>query len=286
MIVHADDAGTGLLELLIAATILTLVVGGVLSMLTGSQNLFESQQADMGMRQEARVALDKIVRETRGAGYDIGTVAEIFSLATTSALQFAADVDDGDSDPPCAAGFENAVGGGAERLGYAVVGTQILRSVDCWDGSSWTPEITSQVLVASVTSGQTVFRYFDETGAELLPGVGGLVAADRSPFDRRSTGITKFQQRSGLIESFAGRVVDSRAVAVVVGGIGNRQELRVAARYEQQQKGVIDVLSEARRQCVAFQMIDGNKGKSVNQGNCLGRHRGTTGPSVTGGCCR
>ena len=175
-----DDAGTGLLELLIAATILTLVVGGVLSMLTGGQNAFESQQADMEMRQEARVALDKIVRETRVAGYDIGTVTEIFSLATTSALQFAADIDDGDSDPPCAAGFENAVGGGAERLGYAVVGTQFLRSVDCWDGSSWMSEITSQVLVESITSGQTVFRYFDETGAELVPGVGGLVAADRN----------------------------------------------------------------------------------------------------------
>ena len=176
---HADDSGTGLLELLIAATVLTLVVGGVLSMLTSGQNVFESQQADMGMRQEARVALDKMVRETRVAGYDIGTVTEIFSLANTSALQFAADVDDGDVDPPCAAAFENALNEGAERLGYSVVGTQILRSVDCWDGSSWTVEITSQVLVDSVTSGETIFRYFDETGAELIPGVGGLLATDR-----------------------------------------------------------------------------------------------------------
>ena len=31
----------------------------------------------------------------------------------------------------------------------------------------------------SLTSGQTVFRYFDETGAELTPGVSGLGAADR-----------------------------------------------------------------------------------------------------------
>ncbi|HJO05338.1 MAG TPA: hypothetical protein QGG47_15335 [Acidobacteriota bacterium] len=179
MRVHADDVGSGLLELLIAATILTLVVGGVVSMLTGGQNVFESQQADMGMRQEARVALDKIVRETRVAGYDIGTVGEIFSVATASAIQFAADVDDGDSGSPCAAGFENAVNGGAERLSYSVVGAQIHRSVDCWDGSSWTAETTGQVLVDSLTSGQTVFRYFDETGAELTPGVSGLGAADR-----------------------------------------------------------------------------------------------------------
>lgn len=176
---RADEAGTGLLELLISATVLTLVVGGVLSMLTSGQNVFESQQADMSMRQEIRVALDKMVRETRVAGYDIGTVPEIFSLANGSALQFAADVDDGDADPPCAAAFENALNGGAERLGYSVVGTQIVRSVDCWDGSSWTAEISGQVLVDSVTSGETVFRYFDETGTELVPGVGGLVATDR-----------------------------------------------------------------------------------------------------------
>jgi len=171
-----DQAGFSLLELMIAATLVAMVLGGMLPLLTGGQNTYEAQSADMSMRQGARVALDKITRETRLAGYSIDNITQVFSVATATSVQFAADIDDGDTAAPCGASFENAANGGAERITYAVNGTNLRRSVDCWNGTTWTSEISNQVLIGDLESGQTIFRYFAEDGTEMT---GTLSSANR-----------------------------------------------------------------------------------------------------------
>jgi len=168
--------GFSLLELMISATLLAMVLGGVLPLLTGGQNTYEAQTADMSIRQGARVALDKATRETRLAGYGIDNVPQVFTIASATSLQFAADIDDGDVDSPCGASFETATNGGAERLTYAVSGTNLMRSVDCWNGTAWTSEISNQVLIEDLASGQTVFRFFDGNGAAMT---GTLSSASR-----------------------------------------------------------------------------------------------------------
>ena len=70
-------------------------------------------------------------------------------------------------------------GGGAERVNYRVVGTNLLRTVDCWDGGAWGNAYTDQVAATSVQNARSLFRYFDEDGVELLPGGGTLSAANR-----------------------------------------------------------------------------------------------------------
>ena len=67
---RADQRGFTLAELLVAIAVLGLIMTGVLTfMMTGNQayltgsNQIEAQQA-------ARVALDQMVREIRGAGYN------------------------------------------------------------------------------------------------------------------------------------------------------------------------------------------------------------------------
>jgi prepilin-type N-terminal cleavage/methylation domain-containing protein len=173
--ITADD-GFSLIELMVSAVLIAMVLAGVLPLLTGGQNTYEAQSADMSMRQGARVALDKVTRETRLAGYGIDNIVQVFTVASASSIQFAADVDDGDTDAPCDASFENATNGGAERLTYSVSGTDLLRSVDCWNGTTWTNEITNQVLIANLDTGQTLFRFFDETGTEMT---GTLSSANR-----------------------------------------------------------------------------------------------------------
>ena len=163
----ASHDGFSLLELMISATLVVMILGGMLPLLTGGQNMYEAQSADMSIRQGARVALDKITREMRLAGYSIDNVAQVFTIASGTSVQFAADIDDGAPEAPCDASFETAANGGAERLTYTVTGTNLWRSVDCWNGTTWTSEISNQMLIADLETGQTVFRYFDAAGNQM-----------------------------------------------------------------------------------------------------------------------
>lgn len=172
----APNDGFSLLELMISAVLVAMILGGMLPLLTGGQNTYEAQTADMSIRQGARVALDKITRETRLAGYGIDNITQVFSIASATTIQFAADIDDGDTDAPCGAAFENAANGGAERLTYTVSGTDLTRSVDCWNGTTWTNEISNQVLIPYLDTSQTVFRFFDQDGTEMT---GSLSSANR-----------------------------------------------------------------------------------------------------------
>jgi Tfp pilus assembly protein PilW len=172
---RAED-GHSLIEMMVAATVVAMLLGGILPLLTSGQNTYEAQSSDMTMRQGARVALDKLTREIRLAGYGIDNIAQAFSSASGTELQFAADIDDGDNRAPCGAAFEGAVNGGAERMTYTVSSTSLLRNIECWDGASWTSDISNQVLIEDLAAGQTVFRYFDENGTEMT---GTLSSANR-----------------------------------------------------------------------------------------------------------
>jgi len=170
------NEGFSLIELMISAVLVAMIMGSMLPLLTSGQNTYEAQSADMSIRQGARVALDKVTRETRLAGYGIDNIVQVFTIASAGAIQFAADIDDGDPDAPCGASFETATNGGAERITYAMNGTDLMRSVDCWDGSTWTSEISNQVLIPSLDTSQTIFRFFDEDGTEMT---GTLSSAQR-----------------------------------------------------------------------------------------------------------
>jgi Tfp pilus assembly protein PilW len=172
----APESGFSLIELLISSLLVVIILGGMLPLLTGGQNTYQAQAAEMAIRQGARVALDKITRETRLAGYGIDNITQVFSVASATSIQFAADIDDGDTDAPCDASFEGATDGGAERLTYTVSGTDLLRSVDCWNGTAWTSEISNQVLVPFLDTSQTLFRFFDANGTEMT---GTLNSANR-----------------------------------------------------------------------------------------------------------
>jgi len=175
-----QKSGFSLLEVLISMVVLLLMMGGMYTVLFQTQGTFEAQQAVADLRQQARVIVQQIATELRMTGYDLGSVPEALASASALAVTFVADIDDGSPSLPCGAGFEGAVDGGAERITYSLQGTDLVRSVDCWDGAAWTNEYTNQAIANNVLGAQPIFRYFDENGVELFPGAGGtLTAADR-----------------------------------------------------------------------------------------------------------
>ncbi|MGD8329394.1 MAG: prepilin-type N-terminal cleavage/methylation domain-containing protein, partial [Acidobacteriota bacterium] len=174
-----DQRGYSFIELLVAMTVSVILIGGLYQVLFESQATFESAQDQSALRQQARVAVNQLADELRMAGYDLGSAPERLSYAGVREIQFVADIDDGSGDAPCDLADEIAAGGGAERMRYRVVGTDLLLTVDCWDGGSWGNEFTDLPIASDVQSARALFRYFDEDGNELLPGAGTLSAANR-----------------------------------------------------------------------------------------------------------
>lgn len=174
------EDGFSLVELLVGSVLTTIVLGSLASLLTNGQGTFEAQQAQIELRQAARVAIERIGRETRVMGYRTRNVPEALLQATATTLQFAADIDDGSNEPPCGAAFESAVNGGVERITYRMSVGKLVRDVDCWDGIGWSSDSVAQVMVDNLPATPTLFRYFDTVGAELLPAGSGLTSVQRA----------------------------------------------------------------------------------------------------------
>ncbi len=180
-------AGYTLLELLVSLLIVSLLLGGLYTVLFSTQTSFEAQQAAMGLRQEARIVLSQMAIELRMVGFDIGNLTELITDADTDRLAFVSDIDGGSPDPPCNAALEATPNGGAERITYRVVGGDLLRSVDCWNGVAWSADSIDLPMASNLLSVKPLFRYFDADDVEIVPGGGGLTAAGRSQV--RSIGI-------------------------------------------------------------------------------------------------
>jgi len=171
--------GYSLVELLVSMMVSLLLIGGLYEVLFQTQATTESARDQSALRQQARVVMTQLADELRMAGYDLGSAPQRLPYAGSAEISFVADIDDGDPLAPCGVADETTVGGGAERMRYRLVGTNLLRTVDCWDGGAWGNEYTDLIVATDVQNARALFRYFDEDGTELLPGGGTLNAANR-----------------------------------------------------------------------------------------------------------
>lgn len=176
----SHEQGYSVVELLISTLLMTMLLGGLYSVLFQSQAISEAQQDDMALRQQARVAINALVPELRMAGFGLGNLTEAIEEAVENRLVFVADVDNGSASLPCGAGSETPLNGGAERVTYRRQGSDLLRSVDCWNGAAWTNEYTDLVVATNLIGADPVFRYYDQAGVELVPGGATLNVAGRA----------------------------------------------------------------------------------------------------------
>ena len=182
-----ETAGYTFLEVLVSLLVVSLLLGGLYTVVFQTQTSFEHQQMGMSLRQEARIVLNELTIELRMAGFDIGNLPESITDAGTARLAFVTDIDGGNPDPPCGAAIEGSADGGAERISYRLQAGELLRSVDCWDGTTWSADSSDLPVARNVLSTQPLFRYFDEDDTELVSGGGALSAAQRAAV--RSIGI-------------------------------------------------------------------------------------------------
>jgi prepilin-type N-terminal cleavage/methylation domain-containing protein len=179
--------GFSLTELLVSTMVMGLAMGALFTGLSQTQVFYESYDAAMTLRQEGRVAMARMLGDLRTAGYDMGNVDEAIGIADSRELQFVGDIDDGEATGACDASFENATNGGAERVTYELVNDLLIRTIDCYDGSSWTVGVETATVLSGLAPGLLAFGYQDVSGMELSTDDGPLSADLRN--DVRSVTI-------------------------------------------------------------------------------------------------
>lgn len=156
--------GFTLVEILVASAIFVVIFLAVYLVYETNQITFAKGERDVDIQQNARVAMDRIVRELRMAGFDpqVPTIipnpcATPIQLATPASITFIADVDsDGtterveythDPDPP-----------GVRREQWPS-----LAGADC--EGDWSASAGAQPLVDKVVS--LTFTYYDNSGTQI-----------------------------------------------------------------------------------------------------------------------
>lgn len=174
-----QEAGFSLVELLVSSLVLLVVMGGLFTGLQQTQVYWEAYSDDMDLRQQARVALDKITDELRMVGYDVGNIVDVMIQAGDFSLQFVADIDNGASTGPCGAEIEGSEYGGAERVSYTfdVNSRTLSRAVDCWDGAVWVAGSAAAPVLVDLDPQTAIFQFMDATGTRIPLG-GGVLDAE------------------------------------------------------------------------------------------------------------
>ncbi len=99
------------------------------------------------------------------------------------------------------------------------------------------------------------------------------IAALGGGLERRTAGIRKTEQFGSLVECFADGVVDSGSESIVIAHALDCENLGVAARRQQYQKGKGDAGGETRRQRMRLEMVDSEERLADRDRDPLGRHQ-------------
>lgn len=173
------EAGFSLIEALAALAIVTVVLGAALTLTFQSQASSSDRQGEGAVRQLSRVALSRIIGESRLAGYGAGTLDPI-QAAEPHRFQFVADIDDGSPDLPCA--NETRILHRPERVTFEVLEDGTLRrGIECRNAgnTAWAGGVEWTTVAEGLDTATALFRYFDEDGNELGTGVSALTSSQR-----------------------------------------------------------------------------------------------------------
>jgi type II secretory pathway component PulJ len=161
---RSSEAGFTLTELLVAGLMVVILFMGVVgAMQIGSQTT-TSASAQTDAQQAIRVAMERVTRDIRGAGFDprdVGTaVFTPITAATATTLTLQSDLNaNGLIDPAPGAGVCDPTAA-AETVRYRLLNGVLLRSVN-------PPVLACETAVVGGVNA-LAFRYFGENDAELV----------------------------------------------------------------------------------------------------------------------
>jgi prepilin-type N-terminal cleavage/methylation domain-containing protein len=192
----ADEGGYSLIELLVVLTILTIVVGSVVTLFVSGLNAEADQNRRFQAQQDGRLALDKLRREIHAA-CTVSTPATYNTAVSSVTLYFATD--------SCASGTHSVTwctSGSAGRFAL-------------YRNPATTCAGATQKFADYLTSG-TIFTYLPpnshlvtSTSLGAGTGVGAIVTQDNSSTLPRLHVDVNLQLRAGLHDAY--RLVDDIA---------------------------------------------------------------------------
>ncbi|MBW8057814.1 MAG: prepilin-type N-terminal cleavage/methylation domain-containing protein [candidate division NC10 bacterium] len=183
MKITRNQSGFTLLEMLISSAIFAIVLFAIYTIYITSQTTSTRGINKIEVQQNARVAMRRMAREIRMAGYDPGSAIPAqgsqtaIQVANANSITFIADVTgDGDSD----------------QVTYQLQGTQLIRESASWVGAAWTPTPpASSELADSVIT--LFFIYYDANDN---------VTATLAAIQRITIGITTQEATGGMQQTF------------------------------------------------------------------------------------
>lgn len=180
-----NQSGFTLLEMLISSAVFVIILFAIYLMLTTNQVTYMRGENRVEIQQNGRVAMRRMAREIRMAGYDPSSAIPAqgsqtaIQVANANIVTFIADLDGDDV---------------TDWVRYRLQGNQLIRDSSSWVGGAWNPPIanpTSSVLADSLSA--LSFTYFDRTDT------GTATLAD---IRRITLGITLQDTASGFQDTF------------------------------------------------------------------------------------
>ena len=161
--------GLTLLELLLASSIFTIVLGAIYLMYVTNQTTFTRGESKVELQQGARVAMEMMAMDIRMAGYDPSNAKAVLALNPVP-LDCAANPPQGSGPSAvqiaCAAFISiiaDVTGDGVtDMVVYKRDGNQLTRGIASWSGAGWGP-LAEGELAEGITA--LSFTYYDGSDA-------------------------------------------------------------------------------------------------------------------------
>jgi type II secretory pathway component PulJ len=159
-----NQGGLMLVEFMVAMSIFLLILVGIVQIFDPSSRAYSTSEVNLGVQQNARVALDVVARQIRMAGYfpeniDQGAANDLVDPVRIQAATDTALVVAGDLDASCLDPLTTTCAGGSSRAFTFCLDTTGLRRVPAALGVGNC--IGGDLLAESVTA--LGFAYFDDT---------------------------------------------------------------------------------------------------------------------------
>ena len=184
-----DERGFTLPDMLGAMTLAIIAGTGAVTFIRAQSLALRVQAGQADLNDSSRGAIELMAREIRLAGYwpcgtsttapcaggcpvNGGSGRGIFTGATSTLIRVQADLDGNGAISTAAAATEDLT------FQYDAANTKVTRTAGSGGGAA-TGDIATDV-----AAGSFAIRYFDSTGTEIVPGAGGLTAAQAGAINR------------------------------------------------------------------------------------------------------
>ncbi len=153
-----NQTGFTLLEMLVSSAVFVIVLFAIYTMLSANQITYALGENKVEIQQNARVAMRRMAREVRMAGYDPSSAIPAqasqtaIQVANANTITFIADLDGNNS---------------SDQVTYRLQGNQLIRDNSSWVAVAWTPTVSSQVADAVTALNFTYFDANDNVTATL-----------------------------------------------------------------------------------------------------------------------